>query len=392
MKLKILAVVVLGAVGVGAAFVALGGVSAGSATSTRYLTSPATIGDVTVDVAATGTVASSASYGLVFGAAAHLVDDEGGSGGLTSTVTKVEVKVGDTVKKGDVLAVADKADLERQLENATNDWRVAKINLANAEDALDDASGTDETRQAKSTLYAAQIQVSNTQQQRKDLASQIKRATLVAPIDGIVTAVNALVGLPAPTGDAIVVASAELQVTTDVVEGDLASMAVGQQATVTIDAVDAEVTGTVTAISPVAAESTDVASYPVTVALVDAPAAVRAGMTADVVITINSAIDVLTVPAEALSGTDGDRSVMTLDATGQPRATPVEVGLVTNTVAEIISGLAEGQTVVTGTSADQNGTTTTGGAFPGGGVIVDGGFRPGPGGGTRNGNGGATQP
>ena len=56
MKLKILAVVVLGAVGVGAAVYAMGGISANAAAATRYLTSAATTGDVTDEVAATGSV------------------------------------------------------------------------------------------------------------------------------------------------------------------------------------------------------------------------------------------------------------------------------------------------------------------------------------------------
>ena len=72
MKLKILAIVALGAIGVGAAFVAVGGLPASAATPTKYLTSAATTGDVTKDVAATGTVATTASYGLAFGTPAHL--------------------------------------------------------------------------------------------------------------------------------------------------------------------------------------------------------------------------------------------------------------------------------------------------------------------------------
>ena len=82
-------------------------------------------------------------------------------------------------------------------------------------------------------------------------------------------------------------------------------------------------------------------------------------MSADVTITIQSAKNVLTVPAEALRGTTGDYSVMVLGADGQPQAQAVEVGLVTNTTAEITSGLTEGQAVVTGTASAQNGATAT---------------------------------
>ena len=67
----------------------------------------------------------------------------------------------------------------------------------------------------------------------------------------------------------------------------------------------------------------------------------------------------------------------------------VEVGLVTNTSAEIKSGLTEGQEVVTGTATAQTNATSTGGfgggpvTIPGGGNFVGGGnFR-----GNRNGSG-----
>ena len=70
-------------------------------------------------------------------------------------------------------------------------------------------------------VYNAQNQVSQTAQTRNDLNAQVARGTLKAPIDGVVTEVNVAPGLAVPTGDAIVVESSDLQVTTDVVESDL---------------------------------------------------------------------------------------------------------------------------------------------------------------------------
>ena len=52
-----------------------------------------------------------------------------------------------------------------------------------------------------------------------------------------------------------------------------------------------------------------------------------------------------------------------MGADGTPTAQPVQVGLVTNTTAEIKSGLTEGQAVVTGVNTPQTGTPTTTGGF-----------------------------
>jgi RND family efflux transporter MFP subunit len=263
--------------------------------------------------------------------------------------------------------------------------RAAGTDLSDAEDA----DVTAQIRQAKISLYNAESQVSTAEQDRDAIKAQMAAATLKAPIAGIVTEVNVTKGFDAPAGAAIVIESGDLQITTDIVESDLADIKVGQTATVTLSAIDADVTGTVAAISPVASSDTSsgVVSYPVTITLTDAPATARSGMSADVTITIQSAKNVLTVPSEALTGTAGDYSVRVLGADGQPQSQPVQVGLVTATTAEITGGLTEGQTVVTGTASAQNGTNGTNGGFgvgvPGGGPIIrDGGnFE------RRNGNG-----
>ena len=381
MKLKILAIVALAVVGIGAIVVAAGGLPTTSASTTQYLTGAATTGDVTNDVAATGTVAPSASYGVSFGAPAHLAGATTNAGSTTWTVTDLKVKVGDTVKAGQVLATADTADLKRQLADAKTAVDTARIGLRAAKASLSDANDADVTaqiRQAKIGVNNAETQLSSAIKTRDDLQTQINLATLKAPIAGIVTTVNVAKGLEAPTGDAIVIDAATFDVTADVVESDLASMAVGQTATVAIAAVDAQVTGKVTAIAPTAVGDTTggVVSYAVTVSLQDVPAAVRAGMTADVTITIDSATNVLTVPAAALRGSTGNYSVLVLGADGTPTAQPVEVGLITNTTAEIKSGLTDGQQVVTGVNTAQTGTpTTTTGGFGGGGSAFGGGFQ-----------------
>ncbi len=376
MRLKILAIILLAVVGVGAAFVAMGGLPASAASKPQYLTGQVTTGDVADEVAATGTIASSASYGASFGAPAHLAGAAAtDSGSTTWTVTEVKAAVGATVKKGEVLATADTSDLKAQLADANTTLTVAKIQLAMAKTERSAATSTAAIRQTRIGVYNAQTQVTKAETARADLLAQIKLATITAPIDGLVTAVNVVKGLQAPTGDAVVIAATTYEVTADVVESDLAAMVVGQPASVSIGAVGAQVNGKVTAIAPTTTGSTSgsVVSYPVTVSLDQVPATVRAGMTADVTITIDSATNVLTVPAASLRGTAGDYSVLVLAADGTPTAKAVTVGLVTNTTAEIKSGLTEGQQIVTGVNTAQTGTQTTTGGFGGGGIAIPGG-------------------
>ncbi len=398
MRRKLLALVVLVALGVGAVAMSVGVLGAKPATASEYLTTPATVGDVTNDVAATGALASATTYGLVFGSSPYLAtaDAVAPTSDVTWPVTDVKVKPGDSVKKGQVLATAATNDVRRQLARATTDLKTANMQHTLAVGQWTDArNGGDlaAERQALLQVYAAQKAVSQATEARQTLQAALRTATLTAPIDGVVSAVNVAPGFDAPAGAAIEIASSDLTVTTNVVESDLADIKVGQSAAVTVDAVGSTIDGTVTDISPVAADSSSgVVQYPVTVALKNVPATARPGMSADVAITIASAQNVVTVPASALQGTNGDYAVMTLGADGTPQRVPVQVGLVTNASAEIKSGLDAGVPVVIGTTADLVGTTNGGfGGFgvPGGAVRR---FGNGGGGNGGGGNGGGNAP
>ena len=145
---------------------------------------------------------------------------------------------------------------------------------------------------------------------------------LKAPIDGVVTAVNIAKGLDS-TGTAISISSSAYEVTADVVETDISSMTVGQDATIAVDAIGASIAGKVTSIAPTSGTSSgssSVVSYPVTVSLTGAPTTLRAGMTADITIVTASATNVLTVPAAALRGTAGNYRVQVMGADGTPTA------------------------------------------------------------------------
>jgi macrolide-specific efflux system membrane fusion protein len=373
MKIKLLAIVGLLFVGGIAVFVTVGGLPSSTAASTTYLTSTASVADVNDDVAATGAIASSTSWAMVFGAAPGATPSgQNGSPG-TWLVTDVKVKAGDRVEKGAVLATATNASLKTAVTAARNDVTTAAIQLATATDAHDAATTTADVRRTRIDLLNATNALAQARANRNDLEAQLAHATLVAPTTGIVTTINVTVGANAPTADAIDLAASTFQVTANVVESDIATLQIGQAATVTVAAIDADLTGTVTAIAPVAETSTSggVVSYAVTVALQAPPPALRPGMTADVTVTTASANGVLAVPAAAVRGTSGSYSVLVLTAAGTPEARPVTVGLMTSSLVEIKSGLNAGDVVVTGTTSQQRAGTTTGGQ--GGGFVVPGG-------------------
>jgi RND family efflux transporter MFP subunit len=349
----------------------VGGLPSSAAATSTYLTSTAAVADVSDDVAATGAIASSKSWALVFGAAADSAASQSGSP-ASWLVSAVKVKVGDPVKKGAVLATATNTSLRVSIASATSKVNTATIELATAQDAYDAATTTAQLRQTKIALLNARDGLAQAKAALADLNAQLSHAGLVAPADGIVTVINLTVGADAPVADAIDLAAATFQVTANVVESDVATLQIGQPATVTVSAISADLTGSVTAIAPVAEASTSggVVSYAVTVSLQAPPPSLRPGMTADVTVTTASASGVLAVPAAAIRGTSGAYTVLVLTAAGTSESRPVTVGLMTSSLVEVKSGLNAGDVVITGTASQQRATT---GGQGGNGIVVPGG-------------------
>lgn len=381
MKLKLLAIVALLAGGGLAVAASLGTFGASATAASTFLTAQAAVADVVNQVAATGTVAPTTTYSLAFGAAPSTTaaassssSSAQGSSTVTWPVKTLAVKVGDGVTKGQVLATASTTDLQAQVDDATRAYRTTQIQLSQAQTQLDGATTTGATLQAQAGLYNAQTANAHARASLIALAAQLKLATLTAPVAGVVTAVAVQAGSDAPSGAAITLAGGTLEVTTSVVESDVASISVGQAATVSIAALNgASIDGTVATIAPAASSggNSGVVSFAVEVALTNPPAGLRSGMSADVTITTASATGVLAIPARALAGTAGAYRVRVLAADGSVSTKDVTVGLITASLVEIQSGLQAGDRVITGTSTQQSTTNRAGGgtngAFPGAG-------------------------
>jgi macrolide-specific efflux system membrane fusion protein len=408
MRLKVLGAALLAVVGIGAVVFVVFRPGSANGADAQYLTAAVTREDVTDDVAANGTLEPVTRYGLQFGSAPQVLGSSSSSsssasssstsssnGSSTSTwpVTSVKVALGQAVKKGAVLAVADSTSVKDQLAQLASQLTVAQLQLDQAVADLDAASTDQQTRQAQISYYNAKNQVAQLTSQQADLNAQLGRAQITAPADGIVEAINVVAGADAPSGSAIVLDSGGLQASVTIAESDLSKVSLGQAATVTIGAVNGSATGKVASISPTPESgsgngASSVVNYSVLVSLTNVPTTARAGMTASVSVTISQAKNVLAVPAIALVTGSSGYTVRVMAADGSVTSQPVAVGLVTSSLAEVKSGLSEGQNVVIGVSTARSSSTTTTnpGGFGGLGGALGGG-----GGGARFPAGGGTQ-
>jgi macrolide-specific efflux system membrane fusion protein len=115
-----------------------------------------------------------------------------------------------------------------------------------------------------------------------------------------------------------------------------------QQPTTRADA--ARATGTVTEVGQVASASSGVATFPVTVSFDDSSGNFNAGASVQVAITYAQATDVVQVPSQAVTTSNGT-STVTVSADGTTETRTVTTGLTADGMTEITSGLRVGEQV-----------------------------------------------
>ncbi len=201
-------------------------------------------------------------------------------------------------------------------------------------------------------LAQAQARVAQAQGDLQRNVATLEDYRLRAPADGTITRVDVRVGEQAVAGQPAVslLGSVPLQIKVKVAEADIAKVAVGQTATITLDAFgdSRPFTGGVAAVDQAPTLVDGVVYYNVTVMFIGDATDVKIGMSADVDILTAVREQVLVVPARAVRGRAAALYVQVPRATGDPEERTVTIGLRgEDGLVEVLSGLTEGEQVVT---------------------------------------------
>jgi HlyD family secretion protein len=131
---------------------------------------------------------------------------------------------------------------------------------------------------------AAEAKVKKLQLDLEEARAKLERASILAPISGTVLEVNIAAGERGTLGKVVATLAnlGELKLTIKVAEVDITQVAVGQQATIAMDAIRGRTfAGVIEHIDPINKSDKDVVNYPVTLRLTDADlSGVRPGMNA----------------------------------------------------------------------------------------------------------------
>jgi HlyD family secretion protein len=282
---------------------------------------------------------------------------------------------------------------------ALADLEQEKTNFANDEAGLKQAKASLRSLQKGSRpedIASAAAQVESAGAQLQTAERSLSDARLVCPIHGIVSSVSGAEGQRASannnntSGEGFMeVISEALQVEAQINEGDIGQARVGQKVQFTVNSYPEKTfAGQVSSISPTATTQSNVQIYDVIIQLDSNYAELKAGMPTDVTIIVEQSQDVLTIPKGAVTyaesylagagkssgsrpqsgsgekegsaattapGAAGKTATVLVMGQAGPEPRQVELGLSDLTSYQVISGLKEGETVITG-SMGQNET------------------------------------
>ena len=261
----------------------------------------------------------------------------------------------------------DKSSLSSYISKVNSDLSNIQTALTNIDDAKQ--SGT----QSELDLKSAELAVNQAEDAYNNAEMDLANHVVRAPFDGTVAKVSAKVGDKASTGSPIAtLIAADKIAEISLNEIDAAKVKVGDKATLNFDAIDGlSVPGTVSQIDLLGTVSQGVVSYTIQISLDKSDDRIRSGMTVNASIAYDSKEGVLAVPTSAVK-TLGNKSFVevldnpitsggngrTVTSSVPPRMVPVTLGLSTDSLTEITSGLNEGDKYVANTIQAKTTTST----------------------------------
>ncbi len=272
-------------------------------------------------------------------------------------VVAMHVAEGDNVAQGQVLAEIDRRPLEDQRRQAAADLEQAKATLDNARSNLERTehlfergiAARKEVEDARAQLAGGQAGVEQASAALDIATRNLERANVTSPIAGQVVkrlvAVGEQVDGTAAQPIVEVANLAVLDFAANIPAESLAGVRVGLPVTIVSETFrDHPFEGRVIAIAPAVDPATNSALARVLIR--NTEGLLKIGMFAEARIPVEEHAQALVVPAGAVERVQQDAFVYVLKGDVAER-TPVTIGIQTPEAAEVLSGVAEGQRVLT---------------------------------------------
>ncbi|OQX52450.1 MAG: hypothetical protein B5M53_08435 [Candidatus Cloacimonas sp. 4484_209] len=295
------------------------------------------------------------------------------SSDIMGKLIKLNVKEGDKVKAGQILAELERSREEAAMESARSalksaeaNYNMKKSNFERRKTLYSKSLISKETFEAdKTDLEMAKLAVEERKANLKQALENLYKTEIRSPIDGVVTKLNVEEGETVVTGTmnnpgTVLMTISDLskmQVECDVDESDVVNIEIGQPAEITVDAIEDTIfNGKVVEVSNsgktlYSGTQEEVTNFEIKVAFNKTDKRLRPGMSSTVDIITASKDSALKVPIQAVVEREIDNDKKTgvfIIKDGEAHFTPVETGIASETEMEITKGLKGTELVVTG--------------------------------------------
>lgn len=287
---------------------------------------------------------------------------------VTGRVQKLNLQIGDFVRRGDLIAQLDDAELAQQVRRAEAAQAVVRATVQQRRAELSNAKGELErarklmdaglipkqdydTKLTSYRITESQVALTNAQveqaaAERKELQIRLQQMRIVAPMSGYIAQRFVDVGaVVSPSTPIVRVVNLSTLVTVaNVPERQVSKLRVGNKALVHVDAFGEKAfEGRVARIAPVLDAATRSAA--VEVEIPNPTGALRAEMFARVNLDLGTMRDAVLIPREALVYRGQQPGVYVLDAQ-RPVFKNIETGTSQGSHVEVLSNLAAGTRIV----------------------------------------------
>ncbi len=259
----------------------------------------------------------------------------------TGKITEENIRVGEPVSKGMVLAKVNDTNQKLALENA-------QLNYDKYEDDLERYTVLREGEAVSETqLRDIQMGYDNATIQLEQAKKQLDDTKIIAPFSGVVTSrkteLGAFVNVGTPISE--IADISQLKITLSVSEADVYELTKGQAVEVTTNVYPGVIyEGTITSISP---QGSDSHTYPVEVIISNSNEnSLKAGTYVTVSISQEHGQKVLMIPRDAIVSSVKDPSVYVVKG-NKVELEKILTGKNHNNYLEVISGINVGDQVVT---------------------------------------------
>ena len=269
---------------------------------------------------------------------------------ISGKLAYLEVKAGQRIEKGDLIAGLDTQELSIALQQARNTFTAKDATAKRIEDDVKD-NENDENFTQKETRVAAQTARDNAYDAVKAAQRAFQDAAIYSPISGIVVKADPNPGQVVSGADIIaqIVDDTEYVFEAEVDESDLGRVKLGQTADVVLNSYpDQTFRATVSQITP-STQTTDSGATVVIVKLALGKPAINfvSGLNGQADIITDQVSNVLVIPADALLENDE----LYIKKGESYEKVKIEVGLRSDAEVEVKSGLSLSDQVVTNPEA-----------------------------------------